>query len=124
MLPIIIKRPDLRCNAKAKHSGQQCKNLRSYSCSKCRFHGARKPSNIPTGADHPKYIHGKRTKEAIAKQLAATNVLRSLEQALVVMGAMERRLLTKAKLPKGCPTIFTVSQVERLILKLQGLNNK
>lgn len=124
MLPLLLKRPDLRCTAKAKHTGKQCKNLKAYSCSTCRFHGARKKQNIRSGVDHPLYVHGNRTKETIAKQRQDTTILRSLEQALVVTGAMERRLLTKASLPTGCPKINNLQQVESLIFILESLSNR
>ena len=124
MLPLLLKRPDLRCTAKAKHTGKQCKNLKAYSCSTCRFHGARKKQNIRSGVNHPLYVHGKRTKTAIAKQAEDTAILRSLEQALVVTGAMERRLLTKTSLPAGCPEIKNLQQVENLIFALENLSNR
>lgn len=123
MLPLLLKRPDLRCTAKAKHTGKQCKNLKAYSCSTCRFHGARKKQNIRSGVDHPLYVHGNRTKETIAKQRVVNNTLRSLEQALVVTGVMERRLLTKASLPSDCPEIKNLQQVENLIFTLENLSN-
>jgi hypothetical protein len=62
MLPLLYKRPDLRCKAKAKHTGEQCMNIRAYSTTVCRFHGARRKESIIRGADHHFYTHGHETR--------------------------------------------------------------
>ena len=118
MLPLLYKRPDLRCTAKAKHTGNQCCNIKAYSSSVCRFHGARKKGSVPTGAAHPRYKNGLRTKGADAERNKNNAVLRNIEQALIVTGAMESRHRTKAKLPAGCSSIKTIQQVENLIFTL------
>ena len=62
MLPLLYRRPDLRCTAKAKHTGEQCKNLKAYSTKVCRFHGAKKKESIIKGVDHHFYLHGRETR--------------------------------------------------------------
>ena len=50
-----------RCHAKAKSTGQACKAPAVKGWTVCRVHGA--GGGAPTGAAHPNYRHGGRTKE-------------------------------------------------------------
>ena len=48
----------LRCNAKAKHSGQQCKRAAVNGTTKCDMHGG----NSLRGPAHPNWKHGRHSK--------------------------------------------------------------
>ena len=64
MLPLLEKRPDLRCQAHSRRSGWlQCGRLAAYGSRMCQSHGARKRPRF--GIDAPNYIHGRRTAAAI-----------------------------------------------------------
>ncbi len=64
MLPLLEKRPDLRCQAHSRRSGWlQCGRLAAYGSRMCQSHGARKRPRF--GIDAPNYIHGHRTSVAI-----------------------------------------------------------
>ena len=82
-LPNIRNNCALQCQAKAKHTGNQCLNLAAYGGRVCRFHGARKPKSILRGIQHPNYKHGRETKEAKAKRSAGLTRLRKIEDMLV-----------------------------------------
>ena len=122
-LPNVTNGTARRCRARTKSRDlAPCLNLAAFGTPVCKVHGAVHPDKRSKGNAHGKFKHGFDTVEAIAKQRAVNNTLRSLEQALVVTGAVERRLLTK-KLPAGCPKIKTLRQVESLIFTLENLTN-
>lgn len=50
-----------RCSAKAKSTGQRCRNPSKQNRNVCRLHGA--DGGAPRGKAHPNYRHGLRTKE-------------------------------------------------------------
>jgi hypothetical protein len=99
-LPNIRNKFALQCQAKAKHTGNQCLNLAAYGGRVCRFHGARKPQSILRGDQHPNYKHGKETKEAKANRSAGLTRLRRVEEMMVESGlfAMQR---SKGRKPNG-----------------------
>ena len=78
-LPAITMLGAAQCTAQAKHSRQQCKNPAAYKCATCRMHGARRPSSIKHGADHPGYRHGQETLQAKAERSRRLGELRELE---------------------------------------------
>jgi hypothetical protein len=55
----------------------------------CKFHGARRPSSIKRGADHPLFKTGTETLEA--KELRSQKLveLRELEGAMALVGVLE-----------------------------------
>jgi len=55
----------------------------------CKFHGARRPSSIKRGADHPGYRHGQETLEAKAERSAKLTELRDLESEMAKLGVLE-----------------------------------
>lgn len=76
-----------RCTARTKSRNlESCNNIRAYGCSTCFVHGARKPSTILRGKDHPAYKDGPQTLEARAEYSAAASRLRELEQMMVDAG--------------------------------------
>ena len=55
-----------QCTARAKRSGNRCKNPAVVSWGNsngtvCRMHGARKKSTVKQGRDHPCWKHGRET---------------------------------------------------------------
>lgn len=76
-----------RCTARTKSRNlERCLNPRAYRCKTCRVHGARKPSTILKGTQHPAYKDGSQTLEAKAEYSAAASRLRTLEQMMVDAG--------------------------------------
>ncbi len=73
-LPSIAKYGAKQCTANSRRTGLPCNNPAAHGCKTCRMHGARKPHLIKRGKDHPNYIHGNRTKEAM--QIASESSLR------------------------------------------------
>jgi hypothetical protein len=55
----------------------------------CKFHGARRPSSIKRGADHPGYRHGQETLPAKAERSAKLAELRDLEADMALVGVLE-----------------------------------
>ena len=70
----------LRCHAKSKRSGLQCKGPAVRGKSVCRMHGA--AGGAPKGAAHGMYRHGRRTREAEASRLLIRELLRSARSTL------------------------------------------
>ena len=56
--------------------------LRTYGCRTCRLHGARKPSSIKAGPDHPNYQHGTETLKAKHQRSVKLAELRAIENDL------------------------------------------
>ncbi len=78
-----------QCTARAKHSGQRCKNPAAHGCKTCRNHGARRPGTVRRGVAHPQYRHGKETQAAKAARSARLAQLRDLEATMVTLGVMQ-----------------------------------
>ena len=70
-----------QCTAIKRKTGTRCKNPAAWGCKTCRYHGARRPSSIKRGKDHPQYRHGRETKEAREGYSEASSRLRKLEEA-------------------------------------------
>ncbi len=78
-LPNVASGLTRRCAATCKARGDGCRNPAAYGMAVCRYHGARKPSTIKRGADHPQYRHGDETIEAKAERSRRLVELRELE---------------------------------------------
>ena len=87
-LPSVRSGAAQQCHARAKGTGRQCLNPAAYSMPVCRFHGARFPSNIKRGSDHPQWKHGQETLEAKAERSAMWRTLRKLESEMVATGTL------------------------------------
>ena len=90
-LPSVAKYGALQCKAKSKQSGVQCKNpaVTSWGMKVCKFHGARRPSSIKRGADHPGNRHGQETLPAKAERSAKLVQLRDLEAEMALVGVLK-----------------------------------
>jgi hypothetical protein len=56
--------------------------LRTYGCRTCRLHGARKPTSIKAGPNHPNYRHGTETLQAKRQRSSKLAELRMIENDL------------------------------------------
>lgn len=99
-LPTVTKTN--RCTARTKSRNlEPCLNPRAYRCKTCRVHGARKPTTILRGKDHPAYKDGSQTVEAKAEYSAAAARLRTLEQIMVDTGMVSADFKrTRGRKPK------------------------
>lgn len=52
-----------RCRARSKRTGLPCRNPAVRDWAVCRMHGAR--GGTSSGPDHPAYLHGGRSQEAV-----------------------------------------------------------
>ncbi len=95
MLPSISKQGAKQCTALSKRTKLPCNNPAAYGCKSCRMHGARRPSSIKRGKDHPNYVHGERTLDAEKKSSEQSLKLQQLEDAMHVLG------MTTAKRSRG-----------------------
>ena len=94
----------LQCQAKSKRSGKRCLNPAAYGCRTCRFHGAHRPQEAPSGKDHWNYQHGKSTKKKRAEDAASATkllLLRDLGNRLGMFGDQLTGL--PGRRPKGYP---------------------
>lgn len=97
-LPNVSSGKTRRCHAKAKSTGQQCRNPAAYEMLVCRFHGARKPETVRSGDAHPQYKHGQCTKAARAQYSRKSARLRDLENLAYEAGLIKSR--TRGRKPR------------------------
>ena len=84
MLPILTRRPELRCTAHSRRSGwQQCGRLAAYGSRVCQYHGARKTPRF--GMDAPNIKHGNRSLEATVKAKQSLQRIRLLKVGVDAM---------------------------------------
>ncbi len=111
----------LRCTAKSKRSGEQCKKpaLKTSRTQKCEFHGGR--SNGPktqAGKDRQRTAvlkTGNYTKAAMEDRARSMRVLHGLEDAMYVlkMTSMPR---TRGRKPLGYVPLQTVEDVVKFAI--------
>ncbi len=87
-----------QCSAKSKRSQARCLNPCAFNCKVCRFHGARR--EVPSGPDHPLYIHGNDTRVARAEHSKKMAEIRNLEAIGFKIGMFNGTRLVGRK-PKG-----------------------
>ena len=78
-----------QCQANSKRSGKRCLNPAAYGCRTCRYHGAHRPQEAPSGEDHWNYKHGKATKKKRAADAVSVTkllLLRDLGNRLGLFG--------------------------------------
>lgn len=90
----------IRCTAIKRKNGERCRNPPAFGCRTCRYHGARRPSSIKRGKDHPQYRHGRDTKAAQAARSEGMSRLRDIEDLGYEHGLMTGNRTPGAK-PKG-----------------------
>jgi hypothetical protein len=68
--------PRVHCGAKTRHGGP-CRQP-AMTNGRCRLHGGKSKK----GKEHGRYLHGRRTKEAIATQQMVSDLIRQARQLL------------------------------------------
>ena len=74
----------LRCHARSKRTGLQCKGLAVNGWTVCRMHGAR--GGAPTGDANGQYRHGRRTQVALTERREMLNLIRQLDKLIDEFG--------------------------------------
>ena len=77
-----------QCSARARSTGNRCPNPAAFGCKTCRYHGARRRETVKVGKDHPQYLHGERTREAIQKYRTTMAELQTLEELGIKAGVL------------------------------------
>ena len=77
-----------QCSARARSTGNRCLNPAAFGCKTCRYHGARRRETVKVGKDHPQYLHGERTREAIQKYRTTMAELQTLEKLGIKAGVL------------------------------------
>ena len=85
-LPSVLKHSAAQCTARAKSTQNRCLNPAAFGCRTCRLHGARKPSSIKAGPNHPNYRHGLETLSAKHQRSVKLAELRTIETELLNKG--------------------------------------
>ena len=85
-LPSVSQHSAVQCTARAKSTKQRCLNPAAHLCRTCRLHGARKPSSIKAGPNHPNYRHGQETLPAKHQRSVKLAELRAIEADLLNKG--------------------------------------
>ena len=70
----------LRCHAKTKRTGLQCKGPAVNGWKVCRMHGAR--GGAPSGEGNGQYRHGRRTSVAISERRDMLILIRQLNKLI------------------------------------------
>ena len=112
-----------QCQAKSKRSGNRCLNPAAYGCRTCRFHGAHRPQQAPSGEEHWNFKHGKATKQKRAEDAASATkllLLRYLGNRLGMFGNQPTGWAGRR--PRYYPLTETMSIAE-LIEQIESLPN-
>lgn len=71
-----------QCHAKAKSTGQKCRNPCAFSMPVCRLHGAKKRSVVRAGPANGRYLHGQKTNEAKIATHEEGKIVKELKASL------------------------------------------
>ena len=111
----------LRCTAKSKRSGEQCKKpaLKTSRTQKCQFHGGRStgPQTEAGKARQRAAVttYGNHTKEAMEARAQSARVLAGLEDALYILD-MTNASRTRGRKPLGYQPLKTIDDVVQFAL--------
>ena len=75
----------LRCSARSRRSGMQCKGPAVQGKRVCRMHGGKSPG-APPGERNGRYKNGKRTKAAIEARRVTRDLVRDIRRLLEELG--------------------------------------
>ena len=111
----------LRCTAKSKRSGGQCKKpaLKTSRTQKCEFHGGRstgpktQAGKARIAAAHT--VHGRETREQRAERSAASARISQLEDAMHVL-KMTTATRSRGRKPLGYVPLKTIEDVVKFAL--------
>ena len=113
-----------QCQAKSKRSGNRCLNPAAYGCRTCRFHGAHRPQQAPSGEEHWNFKHGKATKQKRAEDAASATKLLLLRDLGLRIGLFGSK-------PTGCvgrpPNLYNSANkisIEALIGQIELLDGE
>lgn len=79
-LPNVVSGRVAQCKAKAKHSGERCKNLCVAGSPVCRLHGFHKRVARLYGKNNPNFKHGEETYAELEKRRAHSLMFQRLEE--------------------------------------------
>jgi hypothetical protein len=79
-LPNVVSGRVARCKAKAKHTGERCKNLCAGGSPVCRLHGYHRKVARLYGKDNPNFKHGEETYGEIEKRRSNSLMFQRLEE--------------------------------------------
>ena len=120
-LPNVTNGTARRCRARTKGRNlAPCQNLAAWNTPVCTKHGAVHPDRRPKGKLHGRYKTGSDTTEAVIKRKKLTSVLRSLEDMLFLVGAIEEKQHSRGNRPAGYEKIVTIEQAQNYIVKLEA----
>lgn len=111
----------LRCTAKSKRSGEQCKKpaLKTSRTQKCEFHGGRstgpktEAGKARIAAAHT--VHGRETREQRAERSAASARIGQLEDAMHVL-KMTTAPRTRGRKATGYTPVTSVEGVVQMLI--------
>ena len=72
-----------RCTAMAKRTGRRCRCPSKQGWAVCRLHGA--GGGAPSGAAHPNYLHGLRSKEYLSVRRTTMALSKSIQELIKEM---------------------------------------
>ena len=113
-----------QCQAKSKRSGNRCLNPAAYGCRTCRFHGAHRPQQAPSGEEHWNFKHGKATKQKRAEDAASATkllLLRDLGLRIGLFGSKPTGWVGRP--PTLCNSATKIS-IEALIGQIELLDDE
>ena len=112
-----------RCQAKNR-AGEQCAKPAIRDKRVCRNHGGRSVgARTPEGMARIKAaatVHGRYSKEGLARATAQSARIRELEDALIVLGAIPEGQRTRGRKPKGYEPVCSMEDVRRLASTIAG----
>ena len=82
----------LRCNAKSKRSGEQCKNAAVKGMTKCRNHGGLTPKKKALSNKLPKYLTKEGVTEVFQKMLKAPSQLDMREELALLQVKLQEAI--------------------------------
>jgi len=110
-----------RCQARNR-AGGQCAKPAVKGKRVCNFHGGRSTgAKTPEGMARIKEAatkHGRFSKESLAMATAQSARIRELEDALIVLGAIQEGQRTRGPKPKGYEPVCSMEDVRRLAKRI------
>ena len=112
-----------RCQAKNR-AGEQCAKPAVRGKRVCNFHGARSVgARTPEGMARIRAaatVHGRYSKEGLARATAQSARIRELEDALIVLGAIPEGQRTRGPKPAGYEPLITLADVRKWASTMMG----
>lgn len=109
-----------QCQAKSKRTRKRCLNPAAYGCRTCRFHGAHRPQEAPSGEAHWNFKHGQTTQKKRAQDAIAMTKLLLLRDLGITLGVFRGKTRWSGRkpsryLPRSHPSVSElIDEIERL----------